>query len=252
MPRSCNERSARREHGFALLIVLWALALLALLVGHLIAAGRTETRIAANIVASARAEAAADAAVYEAVFRLADPNGDNWSADGSMHRISVGNVVVQIHVQSVAGRINPNVAPEGLLAALLRASGVEPSRADAIIAAVVDRRRASAPFRSLAELSQVAGITPTLLRRLRPHLSLYQPTDPDPHSADPVVAAAITAWRGTPPSGTAAVARIPIVMIDAAASAGGARFVRRAVIRIDAVPPRGYAILAWDRRTDDD
>src|SRR5215472_14892165 len=95
MPRSYSERSARREDGFALLTVLWALALLALLVGHLIAAGRTEARIAANVVASARAEAAADGAVYEAVFRLADPNGDNWSADGSMHRISVDDIVVQ-------------------------------------------------------------------------------------------------------------------------------------------------------------
>lgn len=254
MPRSCDERAARREDGFALLMVLWALALLALLVGHLIAAGRTEARIAANVVASARAEAAADGAVYEAVFRLADPTGGGWSADGSVHRIAVGDIGVAVRVRSVAGRINPNIAPTGLLSALLRALGVDQTRAQAIAAAIAGWRRSGAQFQSLTELSQLADMNPTLLQRLRPHLSLFQPTDPDPHEADPVVAAAIATWRGAPPSaesGAAAVASIPIVIIDAVASVGRAHFVRRAVVRIDAVPPHGYAVLAWNRRADD-
>jgi Tfp pilus assembly protein PilX len=43
----------RRDDGFALLIVLWTLVLIAFVVGHLIATGRTEIRIASNLVANA-------------------------------------------------------------------------------------------------------------------------------------------------------------------------------------------------------
>ena len=46
--------------GFALIIVQWTLVLIAFIVTHLTATGRTEIRIATNIVANAVAQAAAD------------------------------------------------------------------------------------------------------------------------------------------------------------------------------------------------
>lgn len=71
-----------RDRGFALLIVLWAVVLLALLATRLMAAGRTELQLSANLRGAAEAEAAADGAVQEAMFHLLNPS-DAWRADGA-------------------------------------------------------------------------------------------------------------------------------------------------------------------------
>src|SRR5579864_1744427 len=63
-------RATGRERGFALLVVLWTLVLIAFLIARLTAASTTETRVAANLAANAAAEAAADGAIYQAVFQL--------------------------------------------------------------------------------------------------------------------------------------------------------------------------------------
>jgi len=63
-----NEPGTTREDGFALLIVLWALGLLALLVSSLAAAGRSDLSFAGNTRDSAIVEAAADGAVQQAMF----------------------------------------------------------------------------------------------------------------------------------------------------------------------------------------
>ena len=251
MNPSCDDAARRGDEGFALLIVLWSLALLALLVGHLISAGRTEVRIAANVVGSARAEAAAEGAVYDAVFRLADRSEQRWAPDRSTYWIRLGGVPVQVRIQSVSGRINPNVASAGLLIALVRVCGVDPVRAASLAGAIVTRRRTGAPFQSLDDLGEIPGMTPDVLQRLRPHLSLFQQTEPDARYADSAVRAALADWRGAaavPEAGSTALAGIQTVIIDAAATTDTASFVLRAVVRVDDVPPRGYTVLAWDRR----
>src|SRR5215213_5589981 len=73
---------ARGQRGFALLIVLWMLVLIAFITAHVTAAGRTEIRIAGNLAANAAAQAAADGAIYQAIFNLADPRPElRWALD---------------------------------------------------------------------------------------------------------------------------------------------------------------------------
>ena len=89
----------RRSGGFALIIVLWACVLLALIVIHLTAAGRTELRIAGNLTANAVAQAAADGAIYQAIFNLLDPQPDDrWPLDGSTHEVQVGDSRVTLRL----------------------------------------------------------------------------------------------------------------------------------------------------------
>jgi general secretion pathway protein K len=59
-----------RQGGFALLIVLWTMVLLALLVAQFTTTGRNEVQVAANLRANAVTEAAADGALFEAIMRL--------------------------------------------------------------------------------------------------------------------------------------------------------------------------------------
>src|ERR1700693_901243 len=99
--------SARQggEPGFALLIVLWTLALVALLVSHVLADSRTELKLTANLQMNAAAEAVADGAVYEATFRLM---AGQRAADGAPRRLLFGTGIVELRIVDLAGRINPN------------------------------------------------------------------------------------------------------------------------------------------------
>lgn len=57
-----------RERGFALLIVLWSMALLALMITTVLANGRTAITLAGNVRDAAAADARADGAINEALF----------------------------------------------------------------------------------------------------------------------------------------------------------------------------------------
>ena len=263
-----SRRSRAPENGFALLIVLFALVLLALLVGAVVAIGRGQAQLAGNLRASAIAEAAADGAVQHAIFHLLDVSGGHWAADGSVHRVQLGGAMVDLRIESETGKVNPNTAPPSLLQALLQAVGVDGSRATAIAAAIVDWRseepqgsgaRAAAyraagrdygppgePLQSLDELGRVLGMTPTVLERLHPHLSLDLDQTPDPATADPVVAQALAVASGQSPQ-SEANADASVVRITATAfGPGHARFARGAVVQLDPTQPdQPFRVMDW-------
>ena len=247
----------RRQRGFALLIVLAALALLALLVGAVAAAGRGEAQLAGNLRDGAAAEEAADGAVQEAAFHVLDRTRAHWPADGAERRIMVGGVPVSVRISNEAGKINPNLAPPALLAGLLQAVGADPGRAATIAAAIVAWRTpgqaAATPYvaagrdygppgaklQSLDELRFVLGMTPELLARLLPHLSLARDRPPDPAVADPVVAQAIATATGQPAVPTGIGQDESVVRIIATAEGPArARFTRAAVLRLDPGRPQ--------------
>ena len=263
----------RRSSGFALLIVLWTLVLIAFIVAHLTASGRTEIRIARNLVANAVVEAAADGAISAAIFNQLDPNADQrWPLNGEAHQLAIGNTRVTVQLADEAERINPSSAPAPLLEALLRTTGSDPESARRLALAIgqwvgsapaVGKQNAMAAYRAagldygppgepletLDELGRVLGMTPAVLAAIRPHLTLFGPPQPNLASADPVVAAAL--------AGIAQVAAVPVppnqpqlemttVRITATAlGPDNARVSKTAVVRIGAMLPSGYAVLAW-------
>jgi type II secretory pathway component PulK len=96
-------KAAARSRGFALLIVLWTLVLIAFVVAQVTAAGRTEIRIAGNLAANAAAQAAADGAIYEAIFHLADPRPEQrWALDGSEHALRIGQSRITLRLEDEA------------------------------------------------------------------------------------------------------------------------------------------------------
>ena len=131
--------SARRSAGFALLIVLWTLVLIAFLVLHLTASGRTEIRIANNLQSNAIAAAAADGAISAAIFALSAPQPDQrWTVNGPTHQLTIGNCQVVVQLDNEAARINPSLAPPALMESLLRAVGSPPDNARSIAEAIGD------------------------------------------------------------------------------------------------------------------
>src|SRR5690242_19017562 len=207
-----------RSSGFALLIVLWTLVLVAFIVGRITATGRTEVRIAGNLLANTVAEAAADGGIFEAIFNLTASTSDqNWAIDEAVHELAVGDSRVAVRLRDEAGWINPNWASPTLLESLMRVTGSDPDSARQLAIAIgewvgsapvarsqdarlVDYRAAGlnygppgAPLETLDELARVLVVTPEKFAAIRPHLTLFCPPEPNPATADPVVAAALAA-----------------------------------------------------------
>jgi general secretion pathway protein K len=277
-PTSLLAARRRRSRGFALLIVLWTLVLIAFVVAHITASGRTEIRIADNLVDNAVARAAADGAISAAIFNLSNPRPEQrWPLDGAPRELAVGDSRITLRLEDEASRINPNLASPLLLQALLQTLGANPQISKRLAGAIaewvgsaqdprppeailadyraagLDYQPPGAPLESLDELGRVLGVTPAVLAALRPHLSLYAPAEPSRRGTDPVVAAALamaaqsgeaTPTEPTPPD--VVTARITAV----ASGPGKARVERIAVIRTGAALANGYAILAWGDRLD--
>ncbi|WP_419730944.1 general secretion pathway protein GspK [Lichenicola sp.] len=281
----------RRDRGFALLIVLWTLVLVSLLVSAIAASGSGRTRQAADLERNAQLQAEADGAVDEAVFHVIDASKAHWPANGSTHLVRRGGTVLSIRIENQAGKVNPNRASLDLLAALFQAIGLDSRSAVTIATRMIvwrfptaqpvgqsappaqaaggrDYLPPNAPFESISELGLVDGITPALLARLEPHISLYHDNDPDPAFADPVVRQAIALANGPGDAGSSAApddnappgqaqGSAPdesVVEVTAEARDGsGHRFVRRAIVLIGtnstgpgAADQRPFQVMTWE------
>ncbi|GGF23579.1 general secretion pathway protein GspK [Aliidongia dinghuensis] len=271
--RRAQRLGERRSHsrGFALLIVLWALVFLALIVTELGSSGRVEAKIARNLMANAVAEAAADGAIHQAIFSLSDSGGQGWQIDGTVHRVTVGSIPVEVRLEDEAGKINPNVAQPEVLHALLTVLGAQPQVADTVTRSIIEWRGAMspdqqapiitryqaaglkyqpsfAPFESVQDVGLVLGLQKPLADLLLPHLSTYQIGITDPTHADPIVARALGQLPGAtaPPPPNLPTAYRSVTIRALAHGPGGALFTRRAIVRIGPGLPHGYAMLTWD------
>ena len=257
------------DHGFALLIVLWTVVLLTLLATQLTFAGRVEVRLAGNIRSAAMAETAADGAVQAAIFHLIDP-ATRWPADGKERPLRVPGASVTLVIENEGGKLNPNLVEPPLMSALLRQIGLDAVKADSLADAIADWHALSeqmrphganaaqyraagldygpthAPFRSVAELGAVLGMTPDILARLEPDVSVLTDTDVDPAVAPPAVRAAMATVLGAPgPGGVPLPPRLVTVTAHAVSETGG-QFTRRATIRLGLTPKEPvYQVLTW-------
>ncbi len=263
----------RGEAGFALLIVLWTLVLVALLLTRVTSAGSGEARLAGNLRSAAALQQLADGAVHDAIFHVLDStSAQRWVADGTTRTLDVQGSPVRVRMIDLGGRINPNTAPADLLSALMRVLGEDQRAADGIANAIIDWRspgqrsritgaskiepyRAagrdfappSAKFQNLGDLALVLGMTPQLLALMRPHLTLYTTSDPTRALADAVVGRALDALA----DGEDAASDQPgesVISIEAVAEgAGGAEARRHAVASLDnSSSDTPWRILAWD------
>lgn len=252
------------QRGFALVIVLYSLAYIALAAMALVTDTRVEVKLLAVERGAAVASAAAEAAVAASILELTSSR----RAIPLHRRVGAANVVLRLEDQS--GRINPNLVSLTVLQALLTRLGDEPRHANALAAAIVDWRnpgllpspngakaeqyRAAGlsygppgkPFEHLDELGAVLGMTPALLAAMAPHLTLWSIDDPDIANADAMVLSALRD-AGMPllaPAGETA----RVIAISAIASVPEApRVMRRAVVRFGPSPDgRAWRILGWD------
>jgi general secretion pathway protein K len=251
-----SSKVASQPRGFALVIVLWSLGMLALLGTQVTATTRVQLRLVAQARDEAMAEAAAEGAINQATFILL--GGGRLGAAGAPMRIRIGGAEVAISAADEAARIDPNAISKDVWRALLVAVGVDPARATALAGEIADWRTRTAastsggakidvyrdhglpyrsadhPFYSVDEIALIPDMTPDILARLRPWLSVYhEDAVDDPTGATP----AGLAVAGGSGSGNGLSSHNVIMRVTAiAAIPGRARFVRSAVVRIRADP----------------
>jgi len=266
---------AQRDRGFALLLVLWTMVLLALLAAQVTGAGRAETQVAGALRSGAQLREAADGAVYETIWHMLDGEGDYWAPGAATRILDEPGGKVDVTILDQRGKFDINQSPPVELAALFALVGADTSTAKQLGEAVSEWRTQLPPgsndqsnvsayrmqgrvwgpggneFQRLDELLLVAGMTPALYAASKPYLTLALEQGPWLSYAPPMVQAALArAKREAGVSIDNADVRGPVVLriIARAHGADGGAFTRNVLMRLDGSlsgPAWKYRILDW-------
>ena len=172
------------RRGFALILAIWALAAVALVTTVLATGVRRESTLTRNALDGAAARHLADAAVHLVAAALAEPAAaEQIRIDGTPMPLTIEGATVNVRVLDEGGKVDLNEAPAELLRGLLVTLGAKPGDASALATAIAawrEQRAAesrtnpigSVRFESLGQLARINGMTPALLARLEPYVTV--------------------------------------------------------------------------------
>jgi general secretion pathway protein K len=271
------------ERGAALLVVLWGLALAAMVVAAITMTAHSQALVARNAVEAAKARLAAEGGVQLGIRQLL--------ASAPVRRKPFvwrdEEATVRISIQDEEGKIDLNEAPFDMLLGLFRAEGLSREEALPLACRTFERRgyRAadcfesaeavrlppvSGLFSTTAELRHLPGMTDALFQRIAPHVTVYPGSaaiDPMTATRDALLAvptlseglvdewlARRDAGDGPPIGGSEAALQDPryfvgsrgeYFTVEAAATVGTAEHRVAAVLRLTRRADRPYALLEW-------
>ena len=184
--------------GFALVLVLWILTLVAIMASSFTLTIQRETAITSAVRATAEASALAEAGIYYAIVKLfASDKEQSWQGFNSLYEIEFAGQKVRIKVADESGKIGINYANQEQLRQLFKAIKVDGELADQLVDAILDWRDKNdlqrlygaekeqytaagknyAPrnglFADMEELQMVMGITPQIYQKLQGMVSIY-------------------------------------------------------------------------------
>jgi general secretion pathway protein K len=223
MRRSISRSSGRCSEGFALVLVIWGLGLIALIALTVITAGRYRVLATANLIENAKAEALAEAGVnllrleLHAAFASGSLSTLRFTTNGEPLLCAMPQgALAALVVEDEGGKADLNTASPQLISALLRGFGAGPEEADRVAKAIAEFSRPEAnamleevafrayeadgrpygpkksPYVTVLELDQVIGMRPDLLRAVLPYLTVHSRTPGvDPRVAAPALLGAL-------------------------------------------------------------
>jgi general secretion pathway protein K len=181
------------RNGFALIVVLNIVVVLSSIAIIASQGSREGAAISANFKTDAQQSSLAEATLALAAQRLsaAEPEG-RWDPDGRPYRFSLFGQEVVVSIQDESGKISINNTDESTLARAFANSGLAPSQAQDLAAAIADWRDsddarrlggaeqsdyaaagisgspANAPFTRIDELCEVLGMTQSAYKIILP------------------------------------------------------------------------------------
>jgi len=225
----------RARRGFALVTVIWGLAVIALLIVSFMSSARLQLQTAYNLAGATKADLLADAALNAAFMTLmseresAGPNlAQQPPHDGAPRFCALEGAAVAIAVEGESGKVDLNAAERNILQATLAGLGLDRRQAETIATSIMAFRSRSPPqdllsagegsdarpfppkrdmFQSVLELDQVSGVTPELFSGLAPLVTVHSGSQGlDRRAAPPALFAALA---GRPPEEVAALGQRP-------------------------------------------
>ena len=192
-------RVGENQRGVVLVLVLWAGALLSVLVSGFMFGTRADQMSAIDAGARLQAEVLAESAVNRALLALLETEGAaRRELHGRMYELPFAGGTLRAVIQAEAGKIDLNAAPDSVIRGLIETAHAGlPGNADALSAAVLDWRDADAvarpggaedpayraagqmsgagdrAFFSVYELNRVLGMSASLFERLRPVATVH-------------------------------------------------------------------------------
>lgn len=208
-----------RSRGIAFVLVLWVIAMLAILLGSFSLVARTENLQSRHLFDTTQARYAAEAGLNLAVYELRkqDP-AERWIGDGRPYRFAYGDAEIEVSITDDSGKIDINAAANNpdLLTNLFATRGVPLDKAQALADAIEDwidpdddtrpngaeiaQYKAAglsygpknAPFDTVSELQQVLGMTYDLYEKIEPGITIYSGrSNPSAAFANPVALQAL-------------------------------------------------------------
>lgn len=211
------EQTVSNQRGIVLLVVLWAIALLSMLLVAASASVHGNLALSRSLMRDFKSERLAQSGMEIAAANLLtlSPQG-RWIADGRRYVLVLGGDQIGIRVRDVTGLVDINRADMDVIRGLLRRFASDMGEVDAICAAIEQRRgpltatgqdpagsvgleshhrprlAPTRPLRSLAELDQVFGGDDELRARISPFVTVIGRTGAiNPATAPEDVLAAI-------------------------------------------------------------
>ncbi len=184
------------QQGVVLVTVLWVLILLSLIATNLSLGSRGFARQTLNTEQAYKAGQAADAGLVWALWSLQQQEPNGWLADGSEHQLELAGIDVRVSLHDESGKLDINLLPTELLDALIEPAMEDDRQRAALVAAIEDWRDgddlirlngaeedeylaagrsegpANAPFKEVAELAGVLGMTAEVYRQIQPSLTV--------------------------------------------------------------------------------
>ncbi len=268
----------RREHGYAMLAAVAAVAVFGYLALASISGGRSAVVGADAGLARARLTADADAGVALAIHELGLTDAKRrWRVSDPPHQVRFQGAALTISLEDENGKLPLNFLNSGELRRLFALGGAEPGKVDALVAELVDLRGDPAPrgagaapafpsldpriaaqrgpLTSVQELELLPDMTPALYSRVAPAATVYAASLAfDPGAAGALAAAVMApsyAGRSAAPApqqaGPAGGAPGSLdghtltVRVDADDEHGG-RLRRTAVVTITGAPSRPFVM----------
>lgn len=187
-----------QEDGYALLVAIASLAVLALLALTMLETTRGATRSARAELDRAQLTAAADAGIVLAVQALAQTSpARRWRPDGRLREAEFGGALLEIRIEDELGKVPLNKINDAQLEALLAEFGLQGLELKDARDTFLDWRDGDddprlrgrergdydgervrprdGPLRSNGELAAIPGIGPELATRMDPFVTVFAP-----------------------------------------------------------------------------
>jgi general secretion pathway protein K len=187
-----------RQHGIALVVVLWLLVLLTVIAASHARVIRTETRLASNQVEASKARSLAEAGAHHAIMELlVRDETQRWPVNGSVNHLRYQDGNVAIAIVDARGLIDINNVQAAQLNSVLAGMGMDEMQRLALVDATLDWRdkdhlkhlygaedddyrhaglrwaARDGPFSSIEEFRYVLGMTNPLFEQLAPYLTVH-------------------------------------------------------------------------------